>query len=1225
MAFQPTPAQLAAIRERGRTLLVCAAAGSGKTATLTERIIASITDPDDPVDVSELLVVTFTNAAAAELRERIADAVTAALERDPLNRHLARQQALLPTAAICTIDAFCSSFLRSHAGMLGLSTGFRIPEDSERHLLMQEIMENLLERCFAGEEPGIADADAFCSFSELLIGARTQGLLSEHLIGLYQRCESFPERTGVLAGFADQMTAHAATAPESSPWGHELIGETVAALQHHREQLSRAMERLAGNEAAHAAYEPAFTRDLVFLDGALKAAATGYTPLRQALLSYTPPVLGRAARCDETEQARTVRDSFKEDLKNWKEGWFSYDAPAWGAALATLADASKILSRLMDTFTARFDAEKRRRALCDYADLELYTLRLLTNPDGTSSPLAREEAARFRAVYIDEYQDINPVQHAIFEHLSTPRNRFMVGDIKQSIYSFRRADPSIFAALRRAFPPLGGDESAPAAAHFMSTNFRCDKGIVDFVNAVFDRVLGLAGGSIGYEEADRLIFGKRNPPDVPDRMPVVRWFVRTGSGAEEDEADDPAETPQPGLPITPEMRYVAQEIARLIRTEHRNDGSPLRPSDIAILLRNKTRIPLWLAALAEQGIAAVTAEETNLFFSPEVMLALCLLNAVDNPRRDVYLAGVLCSPLFGVTPDRLAEIRQEEDSSLPLYDALCTYCNKHPDFTQGQTFLTQLEQFRRQAEGLAADRLLWNLYRETGLPALGNASSRENLMQLYRFALQFESSGFRGLYSFIAYIGQIIKAGKKLPAPGGALGEDAVRIMTMHASKGLEFPVCFVSGTGTLYNREDRNRPLLFSSTLGVGMKLRDETGFARMSNPVTYAIAAQQKRAAAEEEMRLLYVALTRARERLYVTGTVPASRARTAQRDADTPLTAYRLYRADSHAALLMCACGAGTGSEDMQFCYPEADTPGIPGQTPETRQAVDRQEGTADGMHTGSLSDVPDDTPVEDSALTQRLQDLFSFSYPRRYLRRIPGKLSVSRLYPEVLDQSEGAPLPEASSDSEAPLLPRVLGGTDPKGAARKGTATHCVLQFCDFDALYRGGADAEVRRLTDAGFLDAESAAEVRLDELERFRTSAFFGRIRRARRLRREFRFHVRLPAASFTADPALREVLRDEFLLVQGVMDGIMEEEDGALTLFDYKTDRIPKHLYGDTAAQRAFFNARHGLQLSYYAAACRHIFGKDPDRVLIYSLPLGEAVPVTPRPLTEPAGQGQA
>ena len=812
-----TPEQSAAIAERHKTLLVSAAAGSGKTATLTERIIASITDRDTPADISAMLIVTFTRAAAQELRTRIDSALRTALEKDPGNRHLAHQLLLLPGAKIKTIDGFCAEIVRTGASLCGVSPSFRIADEAERLLLLREVMETLLDDAYAGTAGLSADGNAFALFAEELTGARNEDSLSDILLSDVTSTEGYAEGCGRIRTVAERMQKEAASdEPFASREGEFIRARLVDLLSHYENAYRDILEALPRDSRCF----PFMQEELQAISSILEATACGYREAQARLLAYrlpSFPSIAAKTRTAEEEDARALRAAFKSDYELICKQYFTFSADYFKESLKRTADFASLLYELLNAFTTRFRAEKKKRGICDYADLEQYTLSLLYGEDGKPSAFAEGLSRTYDYIYIDEYQDTNSVQHMIFSAIARENNRFMVGDVKQSIYSFRHAEPDIFTELRRAYPPIKDAGDSSCAGIFMSKNFRSDRAVIDFTNEVFDRLFTVAGESIGYEPDDRLVYGKNKPESgIPVR---VSLFPSQKSEENADSGEDAVTKTdaEADSEFDAEIRYLVTEIRRLCNGGTLDNGDPIAPKDIASLLRTgRNKADEIADALTKAGITATAEDSRDFFLNPEILLVLSLLHAIDNPHRDIPLAALFRSPLYGFSADDLVRIRMAGQKGDTLYESLLHYRTESDD-EKAEAFLSELSTFRDMAEGIPIDRLLRRLYTETGLYTLAEngkngKSARKNLLLLYNYARKFEASSFRGLYNFISYVDEIIRRGETIPAPKGGVGNDnAVRIMTVHKSKGLEFPVTFLARTGSAFRA--RNRRHRFCST----------------------------------------------------------------------------------------------------------------------------------------------------------------------------------------------------------------------------------------------------------------------------------------------------------------------------------------------------------------------------------------------------------------------------
>ncbi len=1234
-----TAAQRAAIDTRERTLLVSAAAGSGKTFTMTQRIIDVLLSGE--ADIDQLLVVTFTVDAAAELRRRIGDALKQALQQDPNNARLSRQYLSLSSADILTIDAFCNDLVRKNADMLGLSPAYRVPDTAEVMLLQKSLMDALIDDLYEGRYPEISP-ETFADMADAFGNTKNDGALGEDLLSLYGDLQSTEEGLDTLRPMVAAYDIPDTAAEDDVPFVRDIVRRA--------------------NDLAYA-YLPMAQRYVALFDTAEEKRLKKYADLFSGVLDLLRP-LSRAktyAACqtalcamafaslpkasdeddDTVQAARTLYASLKLDIGKLSASLFTYLPPqllplcrAMHTCLTTIVDVLAIFHRL-------YAAEKRRLALCEYADMERFAYELLWK-EGARTPLADTLRARYRGVYIDEYQDVNRLQDRIFEAVADERNRFMVGDIKQSIYGFRSADPDVFAGIKKAFAPLSPTDDAPCAAVYMSENFRCDRGVIDAVNEVFDRLFAAVGERIGYTPEDRLIFAKA-PADA-DAPAVPCEFLAVETGKEPSQETDEAAALSTAQK---EAHAVARRITDLLENAKKNDGTPVGGEDIVILFRTKSRIPVFAEVLSSYGIPCAVGEACDLFVNPDILLTLCLLNAIDNPSKDIYLLGALLSPVFGFSADDAVAIRRHAEGT--LYDALLAYADATQD-KKAQDAIARLSHYRALAEGMPMDALLYRLYRETGLLALAAAhGGRERLLLLYEYARAFERSSFRGLYAFISYINRLIENKTAYPSVSDT-GKDsrAVRLMTIHASKGLEFPVVFVAGCGTdLYHRAPGRVPCIHCvPPYGIALPLPDKEHLCTVKNPFVPLIDDVIKQKALEEELRVFYVAMTRARERLFLSATVGKSyedfcrgvhllagfedafRVRRAKTFAELVFMSAKEH---IHITRVSAAQNADESAAEIGACPAEATDQPIKG-APEENTAAQTNAVTA------AQADNASEEAARDTALlTEDFRRRFSYVYPDIYMTQMPEKLSVSLLSPAVLDGTEDAAvlvsgtLPDHLSphtqiigdmtaadtsaaavsdiDKKRSPLPPFFTGKEKDKSAERGIATHTVLQFCDFDRLCTDGVASEIERLVDCRFLSQDAAALVRREELSAFAASALLSRLRRAKRLYRELRFHVFLPAALFTEEKEKKRALGDKQLLVQGVMDCVAVDADDNLLLIDYKTDRLSPAARADRALAEDELRQKHRMQLSYYAAAVQKIFGRPPDLTAVYSLALGDTV----------------
>jgi len=1146
-------------------ILVSAAAGSGKTAVLTKRIIDKLTDKTHPADISRMLIVTFTKAAAGELKERIATALNAAMAENPADKRLRRQYVLLSKAKIATIHGFCLDLVKQNFEKLGLAPSVNVADAAQSALLMEQVADVVIDNYYSAL-PGFTDIEDFVSFADNFITLQDTGL-SQILLSLYNKVSSFPQGVHFLEDSAQELKKAEVDGLFATVWGELVLSHLVSVFRYYQTVLKAACDYF-DTEDYREKYYPAFLHAYTSAAALLSAAENkDVDAVRELLFSHTTVSLKPLKKELQTEECLFYRDQRKglsDSVDRIAKEFFSQSDESIRKTAAESRVFIENLHRFLVSFEAKYRYEKRIRGILDFNDLERLACHLLVNEDGTPTPLADTVSAQYDEIYIDEYQDVNKIQDMIFAVIAKNTDRFMVGDIKQSIYGFRGAEPSLFADYRR-------DDSVKKV--YLRHNFRCDRPIIDFVNRICGVLFTCAGKTVPYDDTDHLVCGKGGDGDHEIELAVIDSGTKKAAERRLDEAN-----------------YVAERIASLLR-----EGA--KPGDICILLRSASRSSaLYEEALTAKGIPCKNRVTKDLFVNPEVLLVLNLLHVIDNPTRDIYLAGALKSPIYNVSLSELAIIRRyRKDGS--LFDALRQY-TEETGFSKGRYFLDKLAAYRSMASE-PVDKLIRHLFADAEIFAFatGNredpsaSAKRANLLMLYDFARKFESGSFKGLNNFIRYIHDVLDSGAGFDsAPSSSETEHAVRIMTIHQSKGLEFPVVFLCDCGSAFNDSDKSERVLIDRHYGTTLKLSDPSGLATIDTVFRRAeglgIAAKSR----DEEIRVLYVALTRAIHRLIVTGTASKpDKLLTECRllsEIATPDTGYLFHEQSGYLPWILIAAGKAytpmlvstTESDDVT-----ASSPNIPDLTPLDEERIDR--------------------------LTEEYRRRFAYVYPREAASALPAKLSVSELYPTILDDYDDA-AKLADTRKRRMRLPR-FRQADQDSAADRGTATHQFMQFCDFDRLRDGDCEGEIDRLVTMRFLDSHTASLIDRTMLARFLESDLYHTLSEAKTLRRELRFNIRLPAAAFTDDPDAKEMLRNESILVQGIMDCVFIDKNERLTLLDYKTDRIPYEMRRDPEAFKSLLMERHREQLSYYRAACTAMMCRPVERILLYAFALGEAIEV--------------
>ena len=1159
-----TPSQQAVVQDRGGALLVSAAAGSGKTKVLVDRLLAQICDPQNPCNLDDFLVITYTKAAAAELRVKIAQALSQRLAAEPDNRHLQRQMNRIYLAEICTVHAFCANLLRTYAHVLDVPADFRVMEETESRMLQDRVLETLLEQGYAEE-----DAD-FQAMAEDFGYGRDDRRLPDAVKMAHGEMRCRADMDGWLDRMLEALDMSRYTDALQTPWGSYLMAQFQHFLDQQIEKFRQALTEMERYPKIQKGLEKCFRENLNQLE-ALRACESWDAVMANKLTTF-----GRAGAIRDPEDMLVkerlgkVRTVCWQDLRKWQEYFFA-DSQSVLQDLAQVTPGAQALLRFARTFDQAYGAEKLRRKLLDFSDLEHLAIRLLTDRyTGKPTAAAREISRRYAEIMVDEYQDSNEVQDTIFEAVSRQgQNRFMVGDVKQSIYGFRLADPALFLRKYLAYPNRDQAQPGQPRKILLQDNFRSRPEILAACNDVFRLVMRPAVGGMDYTDAEALRPGRAFPPldDLP-----VELHCLTHSGQTRDKSALEAE-------------YVAARIRQMLDEQTMvTDGEslrPVRPGDIVILMRSlSSTAGEYLQALGRYGIPAVCDRGGSLMDTSEVQILLAILQVIDNPHQDVPLLTALASPVFGFTPDQLAAPRTE-NRQLDFYDLI----RERPEF---RTFLETLEDLRDDVRWMPLRELVDSVFRRTGMlavfAAMDDGVRRErNLMAFRSFLVSFEASGSRTLPQLLWYLAQLQAGGGQLPIPKAA-AENAVTIMTVHSSKGLEFPVVFLCDLSRKFNMQDMQDAILVDSDLAVGCNHVDSQRFVRYPTLAKKAIVHKKTRDAVSEELRVLYVAMTRAKDRLIM-----------------TYYSRYLISELKSLNSLLtwplsddLCAGTNCPGKWILMaaLCRTEAGELFAQAGNNEVSRVWDtvwricfRDLAEVDAAPLAAQDTVRDQKTAEPAAV-----EMLRFQYPYRAMTAIPGKLTATQLKGRMEDQevAEGAPEPPVTT---AYRFRRPVFLTHAMTAAERGTATHLFLQFADYSACQSEETLArELERLCRAEFLTREQADAVDQGRiLHLFR--ADLGRWLLTQPVRREFKFSVLVDAAEYGLDAPGEQVM------LQGVVDCFVPAEDG-LTILDFKTDRTP-----DPAHYRP--------QMEAYGRALAKIYRLPVKRKILYFFATGQAVEV--------------
>lgn len=1164
MAFNPTPEQQAAIDTKGN-VLASAAAGSGKTAVLVERVVKLLSDKENPVSADRLLIVTFTNAAAAEMRKRIEKRLDAECRANPSNIGLLKQRKLLSSAKICTIDSFCIDLVRENFERAGVSPDFKISEQNSLKAVNEGVLAALLNEYY---EKGGED------FFELLdlVGAEyDDGNFADYILKMYDysRQLAFPKEWFYSLSSAYNPDCFNG----ENEWYKYSVNKAIKTAEEMRRVNATVLDALFENQKAYDTYAFWFTAAAEEEMRLYDAAKSGdWDSIFDVLNDFNLPAIPRA-NGELGRASKAARDYILKLAENLKKLFFD-SAKGLKKQHADIYSKVLLLTEILNELDDRLFNKYLEQNTFTFHNIEHLALKLLCEktPNGIVPAKGAEELLScYDEVMVDEYQDTNDLQDMLFYVLSNRGKRlFAVGDVKQSIYGFRGARPSNFLnKINSAVPVEKAAEEDPKKI-ILGCNFRSRKEICEYINYFFERLMTEKTGDIVYNEDEKLIPAARYPD--PPKIPVSFEIIKNAGNSEES--------------LKEEAAHIACYIRRVMQSGEciRQDEDTLRNakfSDFAILLRNtKTKAAIVAEELRKNGIPVNYTLE-GYAETAEVSVFLALLKIIDNPDSDVELLSVLMSPIFGFSAEDAANIRinRREGS---LYSAL-VFSAENGDDRCGEV-LKILEKYRILAATLTLPKLISRLLEDTDY--LNTVWAREdgerrhgNLLMLISLAEQYSADGRFGIGGFVNFVLRQSENGMKSAA--ALSGGDTVKIMSIHASKGLQFPVCIIAETAKSFNDNDSRNSALYSADYGIGFKYFDEAEQLKRTTVAREVILDDTRNNTREEELRLLYVAMTRAQDKLHFTAAVGKL---------DDKLKEYfsELILSEGRADNMF---GSMTSYFEWliktSLIHPDGrelrdEESNIICETTESRIDISISEaGTEE-----KTADINEALPVTDRELAEKIRENISYAYPYEKLFEIEAKCSVSAL----ANKAES----EKYAFSARPSFMSEGGIT----ATERGTAMHKIIEFIDFDKTE--DIEAEIERLYEWQYISEREAKAVSRKKLRDFFDSPLFARIKASPLVKREMRFLTEVPVE--TIAPDLKDSFADEKVIVQGAVD-LCFEEKGEIIVVDFKTDRTdnPESL-----------TLAYGEQLSIYAAACEKIFEKRVKQKIIYSFALSKEIEIS-------------
>ena len=1213
MGVSWTEEQQKVIDTRNCNILVSAAAGSGKTAVLVERIIQRITDKNNPVDIDELLIVTFTRAAAGEMKERIRQAIEKKLEANPEDEHLQRQSTLVHHALITTIDSFCSYIVKNYFHLIDLDPSFRMGDEGEMRLLQADVADAVLEEAYTEEAP------SFLAFSDGFAGGKTDKKIPEMIIKLYSFSMSYPYPEEWLLNCRKAYEIKSIEELENADWMKLIKNEVKQEIKEVSMLLKQALE---------IAKEP---DGPVFYIGLLEDEASAVAKLERTenffewkemldKLEFKRLPAGKKAEKElvsesRQELAKNLRSEAKDQIKALKERYFQETAEEMLENLQRAGEPVGVLIDLTLAFMKLYREKKKEKNILDFGDLEHYALEILINhteEKDERTDAARELSKKFAEIMIDEYQDSNLVQEKLLTSVSKIEdgiyNIFMVGDVKQSIYRFRLARPDLFMEKFKTYPQEAGKDCLRIDLH---KNFRSRAEVLEGVNYLFYQIMGEDLGGVEYDSIAALYPGRTFPPKQEEESEPATEVLLL-----EDEEENTREL---------EARMVALRIGELagkylVLDKKTEEYRPAKYSDFTILLRTMSGwAETFKKILNSCGIPASVTTKTGYFSAQEVTTVLDYLKILDNPMQDIPLAAALHGLPEGFSFQELAEIKVlgMENEKTGFYEALLLGENlSSPLGEKIRRFFAVYRELRRKVPYTPMHELIWDFYDATDFLVYQQAfvsgeQRKANLLMLAEKARDYESTSYRGLFNFIRYIENL----KKYQVDFGEANtlsenEDTVRIMSIHGSKGLEFPIVFVCGMGKQINMQDARESIVLHPDLGIGSPYVDTQLRIRTRTILQKAVQREILLESLGEELRILYVALTRAKEKLILTGvtskledTLKSFEMLKKQEEERLP---YGLrVKGKSYLDWVLKALARHRAMKPLYEMYKLSVYPfnemydKEPDFTVRQVQPLElvldeAQLRTEEMLKKGELL-LWDSKEVYDETWRELFKDSFSYEYPYEAEGAIPAKLTVSeikRMQNEDIEESEML-LKEKETEEIVPFFMQETK-EELKGAA-KGTLYHRVWENLDYDKIDTKEQIGEQLK----NILTAEEQKSIWVPDFNRFAKSPLAGRMKAAAQREQFYReqpFVIAMPANQIR-----EEYETEEEILVQGIIDAYFEEEDG-LVLVDYKTDKVQK-------GQEKELVEKYKVQMQYYKKALEMITDKEVKEIYIYSTGIGKAV----------------
>lgn len=1208
-----TNEQLQAIQEKDSNILVAAAAGSGKTAVLVERIIHKIID--EQMDIDKILVVTFTNAAASEMRERILEAIYKKLEENPENVHLQRQIILLNKASICTIHSFCLDVIHNHFYEIDLPSNFKIADTAEIDLLKQEVLDDLFEQKYTEN-----DKD-FIELLENYTNYRGDEALQELVLKIYKFIQSSPFPLKWLQEKLELLKIEDKDISQTI-WGKLIIQAVEDDIQESIMQLETVKSKMALYPEMTKFYQK-ICEDLIIIKDLQNYNSWDELYIKLLNFNFSKWPVDKKVTNDLKEDSKEIRDKVKKHIKEKTAKLLSCPQEQAVKDLKIITPILEKLANLVTEFTKNFAEKKKEKNCIDFNDIEHFALKILLDENNNPTEVAKKYKEKFEEIAIDEYQDSNLVQEAILTSISKGNNIFMVGDVKQSIYKFRQARPELFLQKYDEYKNKEEKTQEDNLKIQLFRNFRSRQNILNITNLVFESIMSKELGDIHYNENEYLNYGANypEPEEIKNYAGIAELdiidlkedeSITAFEGEEDEEEQERVEDD------VLEAKFVANKIQELLDSDYmvfdkKQGYRKIRPKDIVILLRATSNLsPIYEKEISDLELPVFSDTSGTYLDTVEIQTILSVLKIIDNPLQDIPLVVVLRSSICNFTDNDLITIRLT-DRNCNFYEALIkTRLICDGDLKNKiESFLEKLEKWKSISQYMPLDEFIWQIYLDTGyyqyVGLLPNGAMRQaNLKTLFEKAKQYEKASFKGLFNFIQFIDKLKKQNGDL-ASAKLIGEneDVIRIMSIHKSKGLEFPVVFLCNSHKKFNMQDLNDNILLHQDIGFGPTIMDTTRKIKYSSIAKDAIKLKMKQETLSEEQRILYVALTRAKEKLYITGrskdftkyVQDKNKVLEMYESENIKLDAKLMKKANSYLDWIMYVYLFNQGRtitlKGEQYKLSDIITLNVSNKK-DLLKALAKEEVVEQIDLKEKIEQILKNKSYEENKKSeQALEELLEWKYDYIVDTTLPTKSSVTKIKQEKIKLEEILKGIESEEvEYKKSYTPKFMQEDKKISNAEKGTLVHLCIQRLDERKDYElKDIQNMILNLVEKEIITQNEADAIDVNLIYQYTKSQLFEELRQAKEVHKEQPFYINIPAKDVVSEAENSK----KNILVQGIIDLYYIDKNDNLVLIDFKTDYISNE---PNAKEKIL--EKYKVQLEIYKTALEQALGRTVNKTAL-------------------------